>query len=637
MTSTLTNNNSHKQSNLSGSKYVPPHLRNSQRSGGGNNSEQRNSEQRSSFSSQGRGGYDRRGGGYSGGGRGSYGGRVEGGRGGYNNRDDDRGSGFSTNTRWNNAGGGGGGRGSYSRSGPRKNERGFHGDMNPDKRLEQRLFDTTDKQTTGINFDNYDKIPIDVSGENVPDPISEYTVDTIGEDLFRNAQLCGYTKPTPVQKYSIPICTIGRDLMACAQTGSGKTAGFLFPTILTMIRNGGRDPPSNANSHRCTYPEALVLAPTRELAQQIFDEARRFTYCTGIAPVVIYGGAEVRDQLRQIEAGCDLLVATPGRLVDLMERGRISMENVRFLVLDEADRMLDMGFEPQIRRIVEESDMPGSPERQTMLFSATFPANIQRLASDFMRDYIFLTVGRVGSASKDVSQTVEFVEEREKMDTLMKFLFTIEEGLILIFVETKRSCDYVEDMLCQNKFPACSIHGDKSQREREYALRCFKSGQTPVMVATDVASRGLDIPNVTQVINYDLPGNIDDYVHRIGRTGRAGNTGAALSFVNEKNSGIIRELRDLLDENDQQVPSWLNQMCNYTGRSGGGGRGRGRGGGGGFGSRDVRYSNNNNNRGGGGNRNYGGGSGGYHGGGGGYNGGGGYGGNAGGGNFGAAW
>jgi ATP-dependent RNA helicase DDX3X len=171
--------------------------------------------------------------------------------------------------------------------------------------------------------------------------------------------------------------------------------------------------------------------------------------------------------------------------------------------------MLDMGFEPQIRLIVEESGMPY--ERQTMMFSATFPANIQRLASDFMRDYVFLTVGRVGSASKDVTQTVVFVEEHDKMDALMKYLLTIEDGLILIFVETKRSCDYCEDVLSRQGFPACSIHGDKSQREREEALRSFKCGDTPVMVATDVASRGLDIPNVTQVINFDLPGNVDDY------------------------------------------------------------------------------------------------------------------------------
>jgi ATP-dependent RNA helicase DDX3X len=233
--------------------------------------------------------------------------------------------------------------------------------------------------------------------------------------------------------------------------------------------------------------------------------------------------------------------------------------------------------------------MPQGEDRHTMMFSATFPPNIQRLASDFLRDYIFLTVGRVGSASKDVTQTVEFVEEHDKMDVLMKFLMTVEEGLILIFVETKRSCDYVEDVLCSQGFPACSIHGDKSQREREDALRAFKRATTPVMVGTDVASRGLDIPNVTQVINYDLPTNIDDYVHRIGRTGRAGNTGAALSFVNEKNSGVVRELRELLEENEQEIPSWLNQMGQFSGGGRGGGR-RGRGGGNNFGGRDYRKS-----------------------------------------------
>lgn len=248
--------------------------------------------------------------------------------------------------------------------------------------------------------------------------------------------------------------------------------------------------------------------------------------------------------------------------------------------------------QPQIRRIVEQSGMPQGQDRQTMMFSATFPQNIQRLASDFLRDYIFLTVGRVGSASNDVTQTVEYVEEQDKIEHMMRFLLTIEDGLILIFVETKRSCDYLEDVLCGKGFPACSIHGDKSQREREEALRAFKRGTTPVMVATDVASRGLDIPNVTQVINFDLPTNIDDYVHRIGRTGRAGNTGSALAFINEKNSGVARELRDLLDENGQVVPAWLNQMCQFTGRGGGGGGGaggrRGRGGGSSFGGRDFR-------------------------------------------------
>ena len=215
--------------------------------------------------------------------------------------------------------------------------------MRPDKRLERQLYEKEIQQTTGINFDSYDDIPVETSGTDVPPPIETYDIETIGEDLFRNVQLCGYTKPTPVQKYSIPIASANRDLMACAQTGSGKTAGFLFPIIITMLRTGGSEPEGGVRGRR-TYPECLVLAPTRELASQIQDEAAKFLYCSGIASVVVYGGADVREQLRQIERGCDLLVATPGRLVDLIERGRLSMENVKFLVLDEADRMVSVLF-----------------------------------------------------------------------------------------------------------------------------------------------------------------------------------------------------------------------------------------------------------------------------------------------------
>ena len=325
---------------------MPPHLRNSQSSGGGNDSQSRNS----SGGDRG-GGYgndrrysDNRRGSYGDDQRGGYGGRGGGGRGGREPR---------RNSRWSDVDSGGDRRGSYGGRGgggydrrgssyARKNERGFHGDMQPDPRLERQLYGSEDHQTTGINFDNYDKIPVEVSGDNAPEPISTYTVETIGEELFKCTQLCGYTRPTPVQKYSCPIGVAGRDLMACAQTGSGKTAGFLFPIIMAMLRNGGSDSPDTGR--RQVYPEALIMAPTRELAQQIYEEARRFTYCTGIATVCIYGGAEVREQLRQIERGCDLLVATPGRLVDLIERGRLGMENIKFLVLDEADRMLDMGF-----------------------------------------------------------------------------------------------------------------------------------------------------------------------------------------------------------------------------------------------------------------------------------------------------
>ena len=274
--------------------------------------------------------------------------------------------------------------------------------------------------------------------------------------------------------------------------------------------------------------------------------------------------------------------------MDLIERGRIKLDIVQFLVLDEADRMLDMGFEPQIRRIVEDEGMP--MERQTFMFSATFPVEIQRLAADFMKDYIFVAVGRVGAASKDVTQRIVWVEQHEKTDYLMDFLQRCPEGLVLIFVETKRGADFLEDTLYCRNFPASSIHGDKSQREREDALKLFKSGKTPILVATDVAARGLDIPNVTQVINYDLPNNIDDYVHRIGRTGRVGNIGNALSFMNDKNRNISRELAELLLENEQDCPQWLESMYHQAGGYNRGGRGGGRGGRGGgkFGARDYR-------------------------------------------------
>ena len=251
-----------------------------------------------------------------------------------------------------------------------------------------------------------------------------------------------------------------------------------------------------------------------------------------------------------------------------------------------------MGFEPQIRRIVQESGM--STDRQTFMFSATFPHEIQKLAGDFMRNYIFVAVGRVGAANKDVTQRVEWVEQNEKIDFTVDFLTRVPEGLVLIFVETKRGADYLEDILTRNNFPASSIHGDKSQKEREDALRMFKTGRTPILVATDVAARGLDIPNVTQVINFDLPSNIDDYVHRIGRTGRVGNTGNALSLINDKNRNIVKDLIELLHENDQELPTWLERIAGSVNFNFRGGRGGGRGGGGRggsqqrFGARDYR-------------------------------------------------
>ena len=327
---------------------------------------------------------------------------------------------------------------------------------------------------------------------------------------------------------------------------------------------------------------------------QIHDEARKFAYRSWVRPAVVYGGADINQQLRSIERGCDLLSATPGRLVDLIERGRISLSNIKYLVLDEADRMLDMGFEPQIRHIVQGVDMPGTAERQTLMFSATFPRDIQMLAKDFLKDYVFLSVGRVGSTSENITQKIEYVEDNDKRSVLLDILASQPKedlGLTLVFVETKRMADMLSDFLMSNNLPATSIHGDRTQREREMALQTFRTGRTPIMVATAVAARGLDIPNVTHVINYDLPSDIDDYVHRIGRTGRAGNTGVSTAFFNRGNKNIVRDLLELLREANQDIPDWLETVAHEASFGGGGsgfrgrGRARGRGSGGG---RDYR-------------------------------------------------
>ncbi|KAK9469807.1 ATP-dependent RNA helicase [Lipomyces arxii] len=483
--------------------------------------------------------------------------------------------------------GGGGGRSNEGRF-----ENGVHIPAQRDPILEKKLFGTPDdgsRQNTGINFDNYDDIPVEASGDNVPEPISAFTTPPIEETLLSNIQLSGYTKPTPVQKYSIPIVACGRDLMACAQTGSGKTGGFLFPILSEALQQGPSGPRqesqvANYSRSRKAFPIALILAPTRELVSQIYDEARKFAYRSWVKPCVVYGGADIGNQLRQIERGCDLLVATPGRLVDLLERGRISLSSIKYLVLDEADRMLDMGFEPQIRRIVDGEDMPSVKDRQTLMFSATFPREIQMLARDFLKEYIFLSVGRVGSTSENITQKVEYVEDSDKRSVLLDILSSNKGGLTLIFTETKRMADSLCDFLINQNFPATSIHGDRTQREREAALEMFRSGRTPIMVATAVAARGLDIPNVTHVVNYDLPSDIDDYVHRIGRTGRAGNTGLATAFFNRGNRGVVKELIDILKEANQEVPDFLEAVANEGGYSS---RGRGRSGGRG-GTRDYR-------------------------------------------------
>uniref|UniRef100_A0A0K8U8P4 RNA helicase n=1 Tax=Bactrocera latifrons TaxID=174628 RepID=A0A0K8U8P4_BACLA len=469
-----------------------------------------------------------------------------------------------------------------------------------DERVEQELFGVGN---TGINFDKYEDIPVEATGQNVPSNITSFDDVQLTEIIRNNVMLARYDKPTPVQKYAIPIIINGRDLMACAQTGSGKTAAFLLPILNQMYEHGITPPPQNNRqySRRKQYPLGLVLAPTRELATQIFEEAKKFAYRSRMRPAVLYGGNNTSEQMRELDRGCHLIVATPGRLEDMITRGKVGLDNIRFLVLDEADRMLDMGFEPQIRRIVEQLNMPPTGQRQTLMFSATFPKQIQELASDFLSNYIFLAVGRVGSTSENITQTILWVYEQDKRSYLLDLLSSIREGveyskdsLTLIFVETKKGADALEEFLYQCNHPVTSIHGDRTQKEREEALRCFRSGDCPILVATAVAARGLDIPHVKHVINFDLPSDVEEYVHRIGRTGRMGNLGVATSFFNEKNRNICGDLLELLIETKQEIPVFLEDMSSSD-RSHGGNRRRGGGGGGGrygggFGSRDYRQT-----------------------------------------------
>ncbi|KAK1800526.1 hypothetical protein P4O66_005747, partial [Electrophorus voltai] len=392
---------------------------------------------------------------------------------------------------------------------------------------------------TGINFDKYDDILVDVSGSNPPKAIMTFQEAGLCESLNRNVSKSGYVKPTPVQKHGIPIISAGRDLMACAQTGSGKTAAFLLPILQQLMTDGV----AASKFSEMQEPEAIIVAPTRELINQIYLEARKFAYGTCVRPVVVYGGTSTGYTIREVLKGCNVLCGTPGRLLDVIRRGKVGLSKLRYLVLDEADRMLDMGFEPDMRRLVGFPGMPAKEERQTLMFSATYPEDIQRLAADFLKvDYLFLAVGVVGGACSDVEQQIFQVKQYLKREQLLELLKTT--GMHGFY---------------QLKFFKAY---DREQREREMALSDFRTGRCPVLVATSVAARGLDIEHVQNVVNFDLPNNIEEYVHRIGRTGRCGNTGRAISFFDpEPDTPLARSLVKVLSGAQQDVPSWLEEIA----------------------------------------------------------------------------
>lgn len=418
--------------------------------------------------------------------------------------------------------------------------------------MDEELYE---KFSTGINFDQYEHIPVNVRGNNEPNHIDKFEEADLGELLMNNIKKAGYTTPTPVQKYSIPIIRKDRDLMACAQTGSGKTAAFIIPIIQNLLN--GELPSASFKQYQ--EPLAVVLAPTRELASQIYKDARKFSLGSIIRCCVVYGGTSVNFQSSQLQSGCHILIATPGRLSDFVERGKVSFAQMKYLVLDEADRMLNLGFLPFVKNIVGHSSTPPKSARQTLMFSATFPDEIRRLAEEFLEDYLHLSVG-TGGANTDVTQEIYQVEKFKKRDKLMEILSeSVSEGeKVIVFVETKRNADFVASFMSQKGFPTTSIHGDRLQREREEALFDFTKGRMSVLVATSVAARGLDIPSVAVVINYDLPSSMDEYIHRIGRTGRVGHKGRSIAFYDPTcDSSQTKDLIKILREAEQPVPEWL--------------------------------------------------------------------------------
>ena len=359
-----------------------------------------------------------------------------------------------------------------------------------EEKTEVEVFgEVVSRSTAGIDFDKYDAIPVQITGANVDSikPISRFSEAKLTDSLFDNIRRCGYDRPTPVQKHSIPIVVSGRDLMACAQTGSGKTCAFMIPCLESLLRSG---PPPNPSGSRRPKPMpcGLVLAPTRELAAQIHVESTKFSFETGIRCCIIYGGADMREQRMDLEKGCDILIATPGRLSDMAERSNVSLELIQFFILDEADRMLDMGFEPQIRKII--NMLP--QERQTVMFTATWPTAVRRLASDFLRDFVEVRVGEAENlrVNPDIEQRVVLCDDMYgKEQQLVALLQENSNDQTIVFVNTKRECETVA-LRVDN---SVVIHGDKDQHERDMALSLFKSGSRRVLVATDVAARGLEI------------------------------------------------------------------------------------------------------------------------------------------------
>ncbi|KAG0501096.1 hypothetical protein HPP92_001168 [Vanilla planifolia] len=394
---------------------------------------------------------------------------------------------------------------------------------------------------------------IKVIGANVPIPYMSFDSTGFPSEILSEIRRAGFSAPTPIQAQSWPIALQNRDIVAIAKTGSGKTLGYLIPGFIHIKR---------LNNDARFGPTVLVLSPTRELATQIQDEAIKFGKSSLISCACLYGGAPKGPQLREIDRGVSVVIATPGRLNDILQMKRLSLGQVSYLVLDEADRMLDMGFEPQIWEIVNEIQ----PQRQTLMYTATWPKEVRKIAADLLVKPVQVNIGNVDElvANKAITQHIEVISPMQKRRRLEEILLSNGPSKYIVFCSTKRMCDQLAGFL-DGPFGASAIHGDKPQMERDRVLNNFRSGKSPILVATDVAARGLDIKDIGFVINYDFPTGVEDYVHRIGRTGRAGATGIAYTFFCDQDAKYASDLIKILERADQKVPSELRDMVTRGG------------------------------------------------------------------------
>ncbi|XP_044746530.1 probable ATP-dependent RNA helicase DDX43 [Coccinella septempunctata] len=401
-------------------------------------------------------------------------------------------------------------------------------------------------------------------------------------EILEEIKKVGFEKPSPIQSQSWPVLLSGEDMIGIAQTGTGKTLAFLLPALIHIE---GQTIPRDQRKG----PTVLIIAPTRELALQIEREVNKYHY-KGITSLCIYGGVNRQAQVKALKNVVDIVIATPGRMNDLEEAGHLNIKYITYVVLDEADRMLDMGFEPQIRKIMYSVN----PNRQTVMTSATWPDSVRRLATSYMQNPVQIYVGSLDlAATHTVTQVVELVEDdiNAKLETLFEFVRSMTPtDKIIVFCGKKAVADHVSSELSLQYIPCTSIHGDREQSDREQAVQDIMSGDIPILIATDVASRGLDIDDLTHVINFDFPKNIEEYVHRVGRTGRAGKRGKSISYFTKSDWHHAKELIPILEEAGQYVPEEIYNMAeryeamlvkrNSMPNRGRGGRGGGGGGGG---------------------------------------------------------